>query len=261
MPCALEAETVRFIEDFTICRRLAREPAGSTWSGRPEAVRYAVVSGEGAVCFDVHGSVLLGASPPVGPRPGSRSRDCRKISDGRSYAGVSRNPPQVAASCWHPGTSASDDTVEVSSDPQQSHHPRRTSLGRYALASPKAWRLCAALSVTPVVAGQTADKSMTVFVTASEPTPQGKPKAQFGNKRDKWPVVCGLHQGADFRSSTNAGQRLRFTCLHVPDVQPRLRASQSPPSAICRSRYAFQDAVQRHHFDRQRPHAICIGAH
>ena len=71
-----------------------------------------------------------------------------------------------------------------------------------------------ALSVTPVAAGQTADKSMTVFVTASEPAPRGKPteaerqqasaaikaaqttrsdldkslKAQFGNKRDKWPA-------------------------------------------------------------------------
>lgn len=71
-----------------------------------------------------------------------------------------------------------------------------------------------ALSVTPVAAGQTADKSMTVFVTASEPAPRAKPteadrqqasaaikaaqtarsdldktlKAQFGNKRDKWPA-------------------------------------------------------------------------
>jgi hypothetical protein len=71
-----------------------------------------------------------------------------------------------------------------------------------------------ALSVTAVAAGQTADKSMTVFVTASEGAPQGKPteaerqqaagaikaaqstrkdleknlKAQFGNKRDKWPA-------------------------------------------------------------------------
>lgn len=71
-----------------------------------------------------------------------------------------------------------------------------------------------ALSVTPVAAGQTADKSMTVFVTASEPAPRGKPteaerqqasdaikaaqttrsdldkslKAQFGNKRDQWPA-------------------------------------------------------------------------
>ena len=43
VPCALKAETVRFTEDFTIRRRLAREPAGRTWSGRPEAVRYAVV--------------------------------------------------------------------------------------------------------------------------------------------------------------------------------------------------------------------------
>jgi hypothetical protein len=71
-----------------------------------------------------------------------------------------------------------------------------------------------ALSVPPVAAGQTADKSMTVFVTASESAPQGKPteadrqqasaaikaaqtarkdldnslKGQFGNKRDKWPA-------------------------------------------------------------------------
>jgi hypothetical protein len=69
-----------------------------------------------------------------------------------------------------------------------------------------------ALSVMPVAAGQTADKSMTVFVAASEGAPQGKAteaerqqaaaaikaaqntrkeldtnlKAQFGNKRDKW---------------------------------------------------------------------------
>ena len=71
-----------------------------------------------------------------------------------------------------------------------------------------------ALSVTPAAAGQTADKSMTVFVTASDPAPQGKPteadrqqasdaikaaqtarkdldkslKAQYGNKRDQWPA-------------------------------------------------------------------------
>src|SRR3954462_6212666 len=71
-----------------------------------------------------------------------------------------------------------------------------------------------ALSVMPVAAGQTADKSMTVFVTASEGAAQGKAteadrqqaaaamkaaqntrkeldanlKAQFGNKRDKWPA-------------------------------------------------------------------------
>src|SRR5687767_11450344 len=71
-----------------------------------------------------------------------------------------------------------------------------------------------ALSGTPVSADQTADKSMTVFVTVSETTPRGKPteadrqqasaairsaqtarkdldkslKAQFGNKRDKWPA-------------------------------------------------------------------------
>jgi len=71
-----------------------------------------------------------------------------------------------------------------------------------------------AFSVTPVAAGQTADKSMTVFVTASEAAPQGTPteaerqqasaaikaaqatrkdldtnlKTQFGNKRDKWPA-------------------------------------------------------------------------
>jgi hypothetical protein len=35
--------------------------------------------------------------------------------------------------------------------------------------------LALALSVTPVAGGQTADKSMTVFVTASEPAAQGKP--------------------------------------------------------------------------------------
>ena len=71
-----------------------------------------------------------------------------------------------------------------------------------------------ALSGTPVSADQTADKSMTVFVTASEKAPRAKPteadrqqasaaikaaqtarkdldkslKAQFGNKRDKWPA-------------------------------------------------------------------------
>src|SRR5262245_14122022 len=71
-----------------------------------------------------------------------------------------------------------------------------------------------ALSVTPAAAGQTADKSMTVFVTASDPAPHAKPteadrqqasdaikaaqtarkdldkdlKAQFGNKKDKWPA-------------------------------------------------------------------------
>jgi hypothetical protein len=65
----------------------------------------------------------------------------------------------------------------------------------------------------PAAAGQTADKSMTVFLAASERVPQGKPteaerqqaaaaqkaaentrkdldtslKAQFGTKRDKWP--------------------------------------------------------------------------
>jgi hypothetical protein len=74
--------------------------------------------------------------------------------------------------------------------------------------------LAVAVSVTPVAATQTADKSMTVFVTASESAPQGKAteadrqqaatamkaaqntrkdletnlKAQFGNKRDKWPA-------------------------------------------------------------------------
>src|SRR5262245_4890312 len=71
-----------------------------------------------------------------------------------------------------------------------------------------------ALSVTPAAAGQTADKSMTVFVTASDPAPHAKPteadrqqasdaikaaqttrkdlekslKAQYGNKRDQWPA-------------------------------------------------------------------------
>jgi len=71
-----------------------------------------------------------------------------------------------------------------------------------------------ALSVTPAVARQTADKSMTVFVTASDPAPHTKPteadrqqasdaikaaqtarkdldkslKAQYGNKRDQWPA-------------------------------------------------------------------------
>ena len=71
-----------------------------------------------------------------------------------------------------------------------------------------------ALTATPGAVRQTADKSMTVFVTASEPVPQVKPteadrqqasaaikaaqtarkdldrdlKAQFGNKRDKWPA-------------------------------------------------------------------------
>jgi hypothetical protein len=74
--------------------------------------------------------------------------------------------------------------------------------------------LSIALSVTAVAASQTADKSMTVFVTASEGAAQGKAteadrqqaaaamkaaqntrkeldvnlKAQFGNKRDKWPA-------------------------------------------------------------------------
>jgi hypothetical protein len=69
-----------------------------------------------------------------------------------------------------------------------------------------------ALSATAIAAGQTADKSMTVFVTASEPASKAKPteadrqqaadaikaaqtarkdlekdlKAKFGNKRDKW---------------------------------------------------------------------------
>jgi hypothetical protein len=85
---------------------------------------------------------------------------------------------------------------------------------RLLLARPAAVLAALALSVTPAVAGQTADKSMTVFVTASEPVPRGKPteadrqqasaaikaaqttrenldrdlKAQFGNRRDKWPV-------------------------------------------------------------------------
>lgn len=71
-----------------------------------------------------------------------------------------------------------------------------------------------ALVATPVAAGQTADKAMTVFVTASEPARRARPteadrqqasaaieaaqtvrkdldrdlKAQFGNKRDKWPA-------------------------------------------------------------------------
>jgi hypothetical protein len=84
----------------------------------------------------------------------------------------------------------------------------RTHVLLAALAS-----LAVALSTT-LAAGQTADKSMTVFVTASESAPQAKPteadrqqasaaikaaqtarkdlekslKAQFGNKRDKWPA-------------------------------------------------------------------------
>jgi hypothetical protein len=71
-----------------------------------------------------------------------------------------------------------------------------------------------ALSATPAVAGQTADKSMTVFVTASDSPFQSKPteadrqrasaaikaaqtarkdlekslKTQYGDKRDKWPA-------------------------------------------------------------------------
>ena len=73
--------------------------------------------------------------------------------------------------------------------------------------------LCIASSITSA-AGQTADKSMTVFVTASDPAPRTKPteaerqqasaaitaaqtarkdldnqlKTQFGNKRDRWPA-------------------------------------------------------------------------
>ena len=115
----------------------------------------------------------MGASPPVGPRPGSRSRTVGKISDGRSYAGVSRNPPQVVASGWQPDAIASDDTVEVSSDPQSII--QRTWLVATRWLPQGLAALALALSGTPVVAGQTADKSMTVFVTASEPTPQGKP--------------------------------------------------------------------------------------
>lgn len=91
-----------------------------------------------------------------------------------------------------------------------------TRTARVAARALPAWlaALGIALTVTPVAAGQTADKSMTVFVTASEPSRQGKPteaerqqasaaikaaqaarkdldkslKAQFGNKRDKWPA-------------------------------------------------------------------------
>jgi len=74
--------------------------------------------------------------------------------------------------------------------------------------------LSLALIATSAAAGQTADRAMTVFVTASEPTRQAKPteavrqqasaaidaaqtvrkdldrdlKAQFGNRRDKWPA-------------------------------------------------------------------------
>ena len=88
--------------------------------------------------------------------------------------------------------------------------------GRVGLGRPSAIlaALGLALSATPVAVGQTADKSMTVFVTASEPARRDKPteadrqqasaaitaaqtirkdldrdlKAQFGNKRDKWPA-------------------------------------------------------------------------
>ena len=82
------------------------------------------------------------------------------------------------------------------------------------LVQPLVAALGVALSATVGAAGQTADKSMTVFVTASEPAPRDKPteadrqqasaaikaaqtarkdlekslKAQFGNKQDKWPA-------------------------------------------------------------------------
>lgn len=88
--------------------------------------------------------------------------------------------------------------------------------GRVGLGRPSAIlaALGLALSATPVAVGQTADKAMTVFVTASEPARRAKPteadrqqasaairaaqtvrkdldrdlKAQFGSKRDKWPA-------------------------------------------------------------------------
>jgi hypothetical protein len=86
-----ESRNGQIHEDFTTCRRLAREPAGSTWSGRPEAVRYAVVCGEGAVCFDVQARFLwalhlqLGFGPDHGPvlskdfGPVDPTQVCREI--------------------------------------------------------------------------------------------------------------------------------------------------------------------------------------
>lgn len=80
--------------------------------------------------------------------------------------------------------------------------------------SPVLVALGLALVATPVAAGQTADKTMTVFVAASEPARRARPteadrqqasaaieaaqtvrkdldrdlKAQFANKRDRWPA-------------------------------------------------------------------------
>jgi hypothetical protein len=113
-----------------------------------------------------------------------------------------------------------------------------------------------AFSVTPVGAGQTADKSMTVFVTASEAAPQGKPteadrqqalaaqkaaqttrkdldkslKAQFGNKRDKWPADARERyadaEEAEVRSNTDWLYRSGGSAplpRNVPDLKDALQ--------------------------------------
>ena len=116
--------------------------------------------------------------------------------------------------------------------------------------------LGAVLSMAQVVAGQTADKSMTVFVAASDSAPQGKPteadrqqasaaikaaqtarrdldkssKTQFGNRRDKWPADARER----YAEAEEAEVRLNTAWLY--------RSGGSPP--LPRNVSDLKDALQ-----------------